>query len=160
METNNKSMRNNDPKTKYDDTSSSDKARKQVFSLSYNIEESNKNGMNRSEKELRDTESASNFLENSFQNLNINKTTGKIDVINHANLNIKTEKNDNFKPFRYAKDLKLSSFSSSVESLGLKHGLNMESEDQFVVLNGEKGYYTDKKQRGISFIGIFRCLYT
>ena len=63
--------------------------------------------------------------------------------------------NDNFETFAYNLNNDQNIIVSSiVESLGLKHALQMESQNRVILVNGEKGFYIDENERGLCYIGL------
>jgi hypothetical protein len=60
---------------------------------------------------------------------------------------------DNFNPFTYNfnNDNRNRPVSSTIESLGLKHALNIELPKNIVFVNEEKGYYMDENKSGICY---------
>jgi hypothetical protein len=75
------------------------------------------------------------------------------EIINLENALRRIQLNDNFNPFTYNfnNDNRNRSVSSSVESLGLKHALNIELPNNVVFVNEEKGYYMDENKSGICY---------
>ena len=75
------------------------------------------------------------------------------EIINLENTLRGIQLNDNFNPFTYNfnNDNRNRPVSSTIESLGLKHALNIELPNNVVFVNEEKGYYMDENKSGICY---------
>jgi hypothetical protein len=75
------------------------------------------------------------------------------EIINLENTLRGIQLKDNFNPFTYNfnNDNRNRPVSSTIESLGLKHALNIELRNNVVFVNEEKGYYMDENKSGICY---------